>query len=134
MNSKLNELKKNIFYEVMNIVGRVFIMVRYSEGVRIGTRGFLPEEKEGGLILVFNSQMNFTWDDSGITATLVFGTSPQKCFIPADNIIAVYSPELNSQFLAGPQILKEEAVRRMSERSAVEGEAKVVKVDFKRKK
>lgn len=134
MNSKLNELKKNIFYEMMNIVGRVFIMVRYSEGVRIGTRGFLPEEKEGGLILVFNSRMNFTWDDSGITATLVFGASPQKCFIPADNIIAVYSPELNSQFLAGPQILKEEAVRRTSEGSAVEGGDKVVKVDFKRKK
>jgi len=46
--------------------------------------------------------MNFQWDDYGLTATLVFGTSPQKCFIPDDDIIAVYSPELNAQFVISP--------------------------------
>ena len=46
--------------------------------------------------------MNFIWDDYGITATLVFGTSAQKCFIPIDNIISVYSPELNVQFVSAP--------------------------------
>lgn len=103
METNLNSLKKHIFFEFLNLVGRAFILVRYSDGVVLGNRGFTAEEKENGIILVFNSKMNFLWDDYGITATLVFGTSPQKCFIPVDDIIAVYSPELNAQFVASPQ-------------------------------
>lgn len=81
---------------------RAFILVRYSEDVVLGRRGFTEEEKENGITLVFNKRMNFQWDDYGITVTLVFGTSPQKCFIPADDIIAVSSPELNAQFVTSP--------------------------------
>lgn len=70
MAETLEELKKQVFYEMLNIVGRVFIAVRYGENVVIGKRGFLPQEMEKGLVLVFNQKMNFTWDDVGITTTL----------------------------------------------------------------
>lgn len=103
MDANLNSLKKHIFFEFLNIAGRAFVLVRHSNNVILGNRGFTAEEKENGIILVFNSRMNFLWDDYGITATLVFGTSPQKCFIPVDEIIAVYSPELNAQFVTSPQ-------------------------------
>jgi hypothetical protein len=41
--------------------------------------------------------MKFAWDDHGITATLAFGSSSQKCYIPADSIAAIYSPEMQVQ-------------------------------------
>lgn len=106
MNPNLNNLKKHIFFEFLNIVGRVFIVVRYSDRVILGNRGFTPEEKQNGIILVFNSKMNFHWDEHGINATLVFGTTPQKCFIPETDIIAIYSPELNAHFVASPPFSK----------------------------
>ncbi|MEW5745921.1 MAG: hypothetical protein AB1805_10865 [Nitrospirota bacterium] len=98
----LNTIKRQIFFEFMNLAGRAFILVRHSDEVVLGNRGFTAEEKENGIVLVFNARMSFSWDDCGITATLVFGTSPQKCFIPAANIAAVYSSELNAQFVTSP--------------------------------
>ncbi len=103
MDAGLNNLKKHVFFELLNMAGRAFVLVGYSDDVILGNRGFPAEEKENGIILVFNSKMNFIWDDYGITATLVFGTSPQKCFVPADAITAVYSPELNAQFTVSLQ-------------------------------
>ena len=73
------------------------VLVRYSSEVIIGKRGFVGDEKDAGLTLAFNTQMKFAWDESGITATLAFGTSPQKCYIPAGSIAAIYSPELRVQ-------------------------------------
>jgi hypothetical protein len=96
---RIGDLKRHIFYELLDMVGRVMVLVKYSPDVVIGNRGFVGEEKEAGIILVFNPKMKFTWDEFGITATLVFGAAPQKCFVPADSIAAVYSQELNAQFI-----------------------------------
>ncbi|MGD0283123.1 MAG: hypothetical protein ABSB95_12265 [Dissulfurispiraceae bacterium] len=101
--ARLNSLKKYIFFEFLHIAGRVFILVRHSEHVILGKRSLTTEERENGIVLVFNSGMNFQWDEYGITATLVFGNTPQKCFIPADDIAAVWSSELNAQFIVLPQ-------------------------------
>jgi hypothetical protein len=95
----LDELKREVFFRLLDLAGRVYIQVRYSDAVRIGRRGFLAEEKEEGLVLVLNQKMKFTWDDEGIHTTLLFGTAPEKCFIPAGDIVAVYSPELGAQFV-----------------------------------
>ncbi len=109
----------------------------------LGNRGFTSEEKENGIILVFNQKMNFSWDDYGITAALVFGTSPQKCFIPADSIGSIYSPELNAQFIVTPQIGMPAAKKQWSAGRDEESESKdsteetsknVIKVDFTKKK
>jgi len=148
---KLNELKRTTFYELLNLIGRVFIVVRYSENVSIGNRGFLPEERQKGLILVLNSTMNFIWDDYGISTKLVFGNSVERCFIPTDDIISVYSPELNSQLVVGPQTASEAHEPEDAEKTAhshhIEKEteeefpkdvdrkkSKVVKVDFQKKR
>jgi hypothetical protein len=101
--STLNSIKRHLFFEFMNAVGRVFVLVKHSEDVVLGKRGFTAEEREKGIILVFNARMNAMWDEYGITATLVFGSAPQKCFIPADNVVAVYSPEMNAQFIVTPR-------------------------------
>ncbi len=128
---RLNELKRHIFYELLDLSGRVFVVVRNAENVIIGNRGFLPEEEEKGLILVFNKGMKFQWDDFGIDARLVFGTTPQHCIVPAEHIMGVYCPELNSQFLCltdiGPETSLESTTRE-------EKPSKVVKVDFRKKK
>ncbi|MFO0753275.1 MAG: hypothetical protein U0411_08130 [Thermodesulfovibrionales bacterium] len=140
----LNALKKHIFYEFLQSAGRVFVLVRYSDKVVLGTRGFTPEEKENGIILVFNSKMNFSWDEYGITVTLVFGTSPQRCSIPANDITAVYSPEMGAQFVVTLQSRKpleaasEEKIKPEGER-AIGGKVQeparnVIQVDFTKKK
>ncbi|MCL5023116.1 MAG: hypothetical protein M1497_07095 [Nitrospirae bacterium] len=137
MGKRMNELKKTVFYEMLDMAGRVFIVVRYSENVTIGNRGFTHEEKQNGIILVFSRSMNFSWGDAGIASSLVFGTSPQKCFIPPEDIIAIYSPELNSQFITAlqPSIempgKKEDAAGPEQEEP---GGPNVVRVDFSRKR
>ena len=131
--ASLNSLKKHVFYELLNIGGRVFILVRHSEHVVLGNRGVTADERENGIVLVFNPGMNFQWDDYGITATLVFGSSPQKCFIPVDDIAAVYSSELNAQFIALPmsgkmQDFQAESTVKAEGASVFAGN--VIKVDF----
>ena len=46
---QLNQLKKHTFDELLNLAGRAYILVKYSENVKVGSRGFLPEEKENPL-------------------------------------------------------------------------------------
>jgi hypothetical protein len=137
MQSKTNELKKKVFYGMLDLAGRVFIVARYSENVSIGNRGFTEEEKKNGIVLVFNTSMTFTWDDFGISTTLVFGTSPHKCFIPVDDIVAIYSPELNSQLITAEppraEALDKEG-KAAAEAPAEEAGSNVVKVDFTRKR
>jgi hypothetical protein len=131
MISDITDLKKKVFFEMLNLTGRVFILVEDSQDVLIGKRGFLPAEKEKGLILVFNSRMNFEWDDSGISAHLVFGSTPEKCFIPHDSIVSVFSPELSAQFSVSPQ--GKHTTDTKSEKSLIEKEAlgdNVVRIDF----
>jgi hypothetical protein len=139
MVSSLNDIKKQIFYDLLELAGRVFIVVRYSDRVIIGNRGFLPEEKEKGLVLVFNKMMNFEWSGSGISATLGFGPKTEKCFIPPDEIFAVFSPELSAQFIMSKegQIKPEPGtIKAFSERGPQIRKAgqNVVKIDFKKKK
>ena len=59
MVSNLQDLKKKIFYDMLNLAGRVFIHVKFDENVIIGERGFLPEEQKRGIILVLNKNMHF---------------------------------------------------------------------------
>jgi hypothetical protein len=48
----INQIKylQNLFYDLLNDYGRVFIMVKYSDKTIIGNRGFTDEEKEKGLL------------------------------------------------------------------------------------
>lgn len=136
--NNIHALKKMVFYELLGLAGRVFIVTRYSENVSIGNRGFMPEEKKNGLVLVFNSQMKFAWNDQGIEATLVFGSSPQKCFIPQEDIIAVYSPEFEAQFITTPsgadgKIPREESFPEEPRHREENGE-KVIRIDFGKKR
>ena len=134
--TQLNNLKRHVFFEFLRLAGRVFILVGYSDGVVLGNRGFTAEEKENGIVLVLNSRMNFLWDEYGINVTLVFGASPQKCFIPADAITAVYSPELNAQLVLSRQAGQSlPAGPEGGAASSISGESprNVIKVDFTKK-
>jgi hypothetical protein len=89
---------QNLFYDLLNDYGRVYIVVKHSDRTIIGNRGFTDEEKEEGLVLAF-SQMNYKnlqWTEEGsIVATLGFGANntPENCFLYFDDIVAVYSPD-----------------------------------------
>ena len=142
MISDLNELKKKIFFDMLDLIGRVFILAHFSPDVVIGTRGFLPEEKEKGIVLVFNKRMNFDWGPEGISAKLVFGSATHECFVPLDAIVSVFSPELSAQFSiaaapASPVKAEGRSKKRPSgprEKTVKSSNNKVVRVDFNKKK
>jgi hypothetical protein len=94
---------QNLFYDILNDFGKVYVAVRHSENTVIGMRGFSDEEKKKGLILVFSQRnyKNLVWtEDGSIKATLGFGAGnkPEKCFIYADDIISVFSPDAKIKF------------------------------------
>jgi hypothetical protein len=131
MASDIDDLKRHIFYEMLNLAGRVFILVNYSEEVIIGRRGFLPEEKEKGLVLVFNKRMTFEWKEHAISARLMFGSRAEECFVPAAEIVSVFSPELSAHFSVSPA--PHDAPRQKRGKPKIETSSrgkKVVKVDF----
>ena len=97
--SELSDIKRDLFFSLLNDAGRVFVHVRPSMEIEIGRRGLLGDELKNGITLVFNSHMKFDWGPMGIEATLVFGSTPEKCFIPNSAIDAIYSPELKVQLL-----------------------------------
>ncbi len=152
MTPALNSLKRSVFYELLDLVGRVFIVVRYSPEVDLGSRAFSDEEKQSGLTLVFTSRMRVQWEEHGITTTLTFGARAQKCFIPSNDVAAVYSPEMQVQLTAAaqdtehadsrqagtkPQVLNQvhvrRGLRRAKECESKQQHGKLLKVDFAQK-
>ena len=138
--AELNDIKMRVFFDLLNLVGRVYVIVRYSTEVSLGNREFSEQEMENGLILVFNAKTNFTWKDGAIEAKLVFGASPQRCYIPAEHVVAVYSPELNTQFVvtyksADDPTIPADAGADKDAAAAVKPEPdNILRVDFKKKK
>lgn len=94
---------QELFYNILNDYGKVYILVKYSENTVIGKRGFTDEEKNQGLILVFNQRnhKNLQWENDGsIVATLGFGMNnrQENCFLHSDDIISVFSPDAKVKF------------------------------------
>lgn len=133
MIASLNDLKKQVFFDMLKLAGRVYVLVRYSENVVIGKRGFLPEERERGIILVFNDRMDFDWDLAGISATLNFGAAFEKCFIPPDDILTIFSPDLSAQFSVSPEKNEKTPGKQDETKEEKPPDGKVVRVDFNRK-
>lgn len=148
---ELDRLKQHVFYEIMSMTGRVYVIVRYSQRVYLGNRGFTKEEQEKGIVLAFNPKMNFQWVDGAIDAKLVFGTTVERCYIPSEDIVVVFSPDVNIRFIADvpteslsasgsdvkedikrPQPSKPDKSAKVSQKEVEKG--KVIEVDFSKKK
>ncbi|MCK4911065.1 MAG: hypothetical protein KAR83_05465 [Thermodesulfovibrionales bacterium] len=133
--------KRDFFNRLMEMSGRVFILVRHSDKVIIGHRGFSKDEKQSGITLVFNPDMHFIWDEAGISATLSFGSTAEKCVIPSSDIVAIFSPEAGVQMSFDPERLEavskdSKAVEKESSSKGSDPEVKgssdhkVIRVDF----
>ncbi len=148
--ANLDKLKELVFCEIINMTGRVYVMVRYSEKVKLGNRGFTKGEKDRGIILAFNQQMNFNWSEGAINAKLSFGTTVEKCYIPSGDIVMIYSPDINIRFVADvneaeiakiftvdkpvtDSLSKDDVPAKRLENSNIKGGAKVIEVDFTKK-
>ena len=88
---------QQLFYDLLNDYGQVYVVVKYSENSTIGNRGFTEEEKKKGLVLIFNQRnhKHLQWTgDGSVIASLGFGANnrPEKCFLHFDDIISVFSP------------------------------------------
>ena len=96
------EYLQRLFYDIWNDFGSVYLLVKYSSRTNIGKRGFTEEEKEQGLILVFNNKTSNTldWDAEGnLTCVLAFGTHKEDVYVHHDDLQGVFSPDAGVQFL-----------------------------------
>ncbi len=117
-----NKIKEKVLYDILDAVGKVMVVVQYSEDVYIGNRGFTKEEKEKGLLIILNKTQKWVWKN-GIEGNFIFGElGVQQCFIPVDSIVGIISQELRLQLVAP----------NMEEK--VELPENVIRVDFKNKK
>ena len=111
---------QNVFYDLINDYGRVFVIVQQSERTVIGSRGFTDEEQENGLVLAFNNKnyKALQWtEDGSIVTTLGFGANnrPENCFLHSDDIISVYSPDAKIKFDRWDMLEVEEALPETQE-------------------
>jgi YD repeat-containing protein len=93
---------QRLFYDIWNDFGSVYLLVKYSIRTSIGKRGFTEEEKEQGLVLVFNNKTStaLNWDAEGnLTCVVAFGTRKENISIHHDDLLGVFSPEAGVQFL-----------------------------------
>ncbi|MCX7913943.1 MAG: hypothetical protein N2511_05095 [Thermodesulfovibrionales bacterium] len=134
---ELDNLKRHIFFEFLNLAGRVYILVKDSQRLFSERKNFIKEDKERGIVLVFNPGMNFVWDKEGIKATLIFDNHPIKCFIPPGDIILIFSPELDAQFATelsyGTKITSRQKDNCETKKVTSE-ENKIIKFDFRKKR
>jgi hypothetical protein len=126
-----NQIKylQNLFYELMNDYGQVYMVVKFSEETVVGNRGFTDEEKAKGLVLVFNrhNHKNLQWTEEGsVIATLGFGTGnrAEKCFFHFDDIVSVFSPDAGVKFDIW-NVAADEDHPKTSERSEVPVKEKI---------
>lgn len=121
-----NTIKEKVLFDILNEVGKVQVIVKYSEDVHIGSREFSKLEKEIGLLLVLNKNKNWVWNEEyrGIQGEFIFGEyGVQKCFIPVSSIVSIISQELGVQL-----------VTSFSSRTDVTLSKNVAQVDFKNRK
>lgn len=145
-----NQLKylQHLFYDLLDDYGKVYLVVKHSERTIIGRRGFTDDEKKNGLVLVFtrNNVRNLEWSEDGsLRAQLGFGAGnrPESCFLHADDIIAVFSPDARVKFerwdmwseetIAGETDTVQSSNLRDAQREMSAGE-KIVSIDVFRKK
>ncbi len=101
MKKQVTYLQK-LFYDLWNDFGSVYLIVDHSDRTRIGRRGFTDEEKQAGLILVFNDRTSadLQWDDEGnLSCILAFGALKEDVVIHHDDLRGVFSPEAGVQFV-----------------------------------
>jgi hypothetical protein len=133
---------QNLFYDLLNDYGQVYMVVKFSDKTIVGNRGFTEEERAKGLVLVFNRQnhKNLQWTEEGsVIATLGFGTGnrPEKCFFYCDDIISVFSPAAGVKFdisiVAGDEGRPEAPEERVTSGKEEIRDQKIVSLDRFRK-
>jgi hypothetical protein len=122
---------QKFFYDLWNDFGGVYLIVHHSDRTRIGRRGFTDEEKQRGLVLVFNNKTNakLDWDGEGnLSCVLAFGARKEDIFIHHDDLAGVFSPEAKVQYLRGDTGREEDAAPEpaAAQPPATGGEAKQV--------
>ncbi len=127
---------QNLFYDLLDDYGQVFMVVKYSDRTVLGERGFTEEEKERGIVLIFNrrNHRNLQWtEDGSILAALGFGLSnkPENCFLHSDDVMSIYSPDAEVIF----QRLDTGYYAEKPERQVYPNEGKIVSLnEFKEQK
>ncbi|KAA0257322.1 hypothetical protein FHQ18_09760 [Deferribacter autotrophicus] len=134
-----NKFKQEILEKVFDNFDKFYIHIMPHNGLIIGTRGLLDQEKEKGLLLVFGpySYKDLQWDDQNIYVSMRFSGKWESLVIPYVAITSIFDDPLTPSFVFSFKITatqdKTEEKQEKPKKPLVEKGDKVIKINFQSK-
>lgn len=135
--------KKQVLELLFDFYDKFYMHVVPAGDIRIGERGFIGNESEHGLVLVFSasSYKNLRWDENALYADMRFSGKWESLVIPFKSVATVFDDpgKPNFVFKFSMYTEKESSGKnkekgKSADKSRVESsDGKVVKVDFSKR-
>jgi len=139
----MSKFKKQILELLFDFYDKFYMHVVPAGDIRIGERGFIGNESEHGLVLVFSasSYKNLRWDENSLYADMRFSGKWESLAIPFQSIVTVFDDPGKPEFVFKFSVYiekeptgKNDEKEQSAEKSRVKSSTgKVVKVDFSRR-
>jgi len=139
----MSKFKKQILELLFDFYDKFYMHVVPAGDIRIGERGFIGNESEHGLVLVFSasSYKNLRWDENSLYADMRFSGKWESLAIPFQSIVTVFDDPGKPEFVFKFSVYiekeptgKNDEKEQSAEKSRVKSSnGKVVKVDFSRR-
>ncbi|AEI15112.1 hypothetical protein Flexsi_1462 [Flexistipes sinusarabici DSM 4947] len=139
----MSKFKKQVLELLFDFYDKFYMHVVPAGDIRIGERGFVGNESEHGLVLVFgaSSYKNLRWDNNALYADMRFSGKWESLVIPFQSIVTVFDDPGKPDFVfkfsmdtekesGGNNKDKEKSADKSRVKSS---NGKIVKVDFSRK-
>jgi hypothetical protein len=127
--------KKDILDIVFNYHEKFYIHVAPLPDVVIGKRGFVDQEQEHGIVLVFGNESykNFEWDEKNIYVSMKFSGVWEDLIIPIGAIQAVFDNPVNPNFIFNFKISEEIETQKKTKVTKIIKKDNVISLDFGKK-
>jgi hypothetical protein len=132
----MTKYKKEILDIVFNNYNKFYIHVAPLSDVVIGKRGFLDQEKDHGIVLVFGNESykNFEWDENNIYVSMKFSGVWEELIIPFGAIQAVFDNPVNPNFIFNFKVSEEINNQEDKKVTKIIKKDNVISLDFRKKR
>jgi len=139
----MSKFKKQVLELLFDFYDKFYMHVVPAGDIHIGERGFLGNENEHGLVLVFSasSYKNLRWDENALYANMRFSGKWESLVIPFQSVVTVFDdpgkPDFVFKFAVETEkepSSKNKEKEKSADKSRVKSSnGKIVKVDFSRR-
>lgn len=130
--------RKDILNTVFNNYDKFYMHVAPLSDVHIGMRGFVDQENEQGIVLVFGkeSYKDFEWDDKYIYVDMRFAGAWEHLMIPLNGIQAIFDDPVNPEFVFNFKVLETSELNQINKtekKPQTVRQGNVISLDFGKK-